>query len=168
VGIISQLVAYARALLPEDWQGEAGRRFRKTTAVVSQFAADNQVCPRDLVALGRRKLEGLGSREFAAMVKDYAEAENAKIDAELKRRSLECEMRRKEAEAREAEIRVLNAEIELVGRLKEAGAIFRTDEKGNLTVLPAPKDISFAQLENRFLGLEKGRPRTPNESASEG
>ncbi len=150
-GVISQLVAWVRALLPEEWRDRAGDHFRKTVTTVSHFAEENQVSPRDLAHLGRRKLEGLGSKEFAAMVKDFAEAENVKMETELKRRSMESEVRRKEAEAREAEIRVLQSEIELVRQLKDAGTIIRADEHGHLTVLPAPQNLDFGELENRLL-----------------
>jgi hypothetical protein len=150
-GIISQLVAWVRALLPEEWRDRAGDRFRKTVTTVSQFAEANQVCPRDLVKLGRRKLEGLGTKEFATMVRDFAEAENMKMETELRRRSLESDVRKKEAEAREAEIRVLQSEIELVQKLRDAGTVIRTDEQGHLTILPAPLKLDFGKLEHRFL-----------------
>ena len=150
-GVISQLVAWVRALLPEEWRDRAGDRFRKTATAVSHFAEENHVCPRDLAKFGRRKLEGLGNREFATMVKDFAEAENIKIETELRRRSLESEVRKKEAEAREVEIRVLQSEIELVRQLKDAGTIIRVDEHGHLTVLPTPQNLNFDKLENRLL-----------------
>lgn len=150
-GVISQLIAWVRALLPEEWRDQAGDRFRKTVTKVSQFAEENQVQPRDLVQLGRRKLEGLGSKEFATMVRDFAETENIKMETELRRRSLESEVRKKEAEAREAEIRVLQSEIELVRQLRDASTVIRTDERGHLTVLPAPLSLNFGDLEHRFL-----------------
>ena len=145
---VNQLIAKIRALLKADWISNAGNRFKRTTIAISKFAEENNVRPQELVSLGRRKLEGLGNKEFATMIRDFAEAESTKIETELKRRSLESEIRKKEAEAREAEIRVLHSELELIQKLKEVGVLIRTDEHGNLTVLPAPGEINFLKLEN--------------------
>lgn len=101
--VFTRLIARVTALLPEGWQGQAGRLFRKGTQAVSTFAEENRVLPRDLahdgIELGRRKLTGLASQEHAAAEKNYAEAavaftesEDKKIEIELKKRSLESEV----------------------------------------------------------------------------
>lgn len=157
--IITRLVARVRALLPEDWQGQAGRRFRSGTAAISEFAEKNRISPRDLaedaIELGRRKIEGSASQEHAEAQKNYAEAtkaftesEDTKLEIELKRRSLESEVSKKEAETREAhaiarlaEIKALEAHFDLNKRLRDEGMVVDRDERGNLTISPTGKEL---------------------------
>lgn len=165
-----RLVARLRALLPEDWRGKAGERFRETLEVVSEFAEEHSVRPRDLagegVELGRRKLQGLANRELASATRDFAEAEQTKIKTELNRRSLESRVRKEEAEARIAEATALGAEVELFAKMEKLGIVFRYDENGTAFVLPAPKDFDFKELSQRRLqkALVEGseNPGTPS------
>lgn len=102
--------------------------------------------PRNAVSLASDKLEGLAQKEKAAALRDFSEAEERKIDAKLKERSLESKVRREEAEARLAEIRVLEAEVQLFVRLKDAGVVLHRDENGVYSVLPTPQDCDLDLL----------------------
>src|ERR1035437_2977527 len=128
---VRRLVARIRALLPEDWRGKAGEHFRETLESVSEFAEEHNVRPRDLagegVELGRRKLQGLANKELASATKDFADAEQTKIETELKRRSLESRVRKEEAETRIAEAKALDAEVELFAKMEKIGVVFRYD-----------------------------------------
>jgi hypothetical protein len=67
--ISERIIAQIRALLPGDWKSRAGDRFRKTTQTISDFAEEHHITPAELlgdgVDLGRRKLEGMASHEYA-------------------------------------------------------------------------------------------------------
>jgi len=152
-GVISRLIARVRALLPGDWFGRAGERLRETADAISNFADEHQLAPNDIleetIELGHRKLEGLASKEYAAAVKDFAEAEQKKIEAELQRRTINSKVRKEEADARLAELGVLGAEIELLKKMKEIGVILHKDETGNMTVLPSPANCDLLELAQR-------------------
>jgi hypothetical protein len=139
-----------RALTANDWRGRAGERFRNTLNAISDFAEKTGIntreIPKNAVSLAADKLEGLAQKEKAAALRDFSEAEERKVDAKLKERSLESRVRKEEAEARLAEIRVLEAEVQLFVRLKEAEVVLRRDESGVYTVLPAPQNCDFDVL----------------------
>lgn len=155
--LLSRLVAAVRALRPSEWLGQAGQVFRDTTESISDFAEQHHVRPKDVasegVELGRRKLEGLANQEYAAAVKDFAEAEQKNIETELQRRTVETKVRkeeasaqREEAEARLASLKVVDAELELFIKLKAAGVVLHRDAAGNLTVLPSPVTVDLIEL----------------------
>jgi hypothetical protein len=152
-----ELIVDVRALFPHDWVGRARARFRRATEGISDFAEEQRLGPRELasqaVELGRRKLDGVASKEYAAAMKDFGEAEGKRLEAELKKRSLESDVRKKEAEARHAEadaelaeVKVVAAKIELFKKLKEAGVPLRYDDKGNIAVLPGPENFDPMKL----------------------
>jgi hypothetical protein len=154
-GMITRLVARVRALLFEDWRGRAGERFRATVDEIGEFAEEHRVRPGHLasegVELGRKALHGKANKDLAAATRDFAQAEQIKIENELKRRSGESEVRRQEAEARLAEIKVLDAEVELLRKMQEIGVVPHRDENGNITVLPLPEGCHLEQLVQRKL-----------------
>ena len=156
---LTRLVGRVRALLPEDWMGQAGRIFRSGTAAISEFAEENCLRPNDVLVegtdLGRRKITGLASREHAAAEKNYAEAtkaftesEDKKIETELKKRSLESEVSIKEAQARQlhaeanlTEVKALEAQYDLMKKLDEEGLVLHRDDRGNLTLLSVTSQL---------------------------
>jgi hypothetical protein len=148
--VLARLLAHVHALLPEDWFGRAGKRFSGTTDAISEFAHEHQVRPADLahegVELARTALHGKANKDLAAAVKDFAEAERTKIDAELQRRSLESRIRKEEAEAALAELRVVHSEADLLKKMKELGVVIYKDDSGHLTVLPAAATVDLATL----------------------
>jgi hypothetical protein len=166
-GIITRLIAQVRALLPGDWRGRAGKRFRKTVTTISDFADEHHVRPGEVlgegVELGRRKLEGLANHEFSQAVKNFADTEKIKIESELQRRSLESDVAKKEAETRKAsaeariqEAKAIEAEFDLVDKLRRAGVLLYKDPTGNLTVLPAPPKLDFTLLQQRVIEAHGG------------
>jgi Polymer-forming cytoskeletal len=159
-GIITRLVARVKALLPTDWTGHAGEHFQDTVAEISGFAEEHNLKPGELlgegVELGRRKLHGLANHEFSQAVKNFAETEKLKTEAELQRRSLESDIYKREAEAKRAyaearlaELNVIRAELELLDRLQSAGVILHRDTSGNLTVLPRPDGVELTKIVER-------------------
>ncbi len=159
-GVVTRLLARVKALLPSDWTGRAGERFRETVADISHFADEHNLNPRELlgegVELGRRKLHGVSNHELAQAVKNFAETEKIKTEAELQRRSLESDTSRREAdakrafaEARLAELNAVRAELELLERLQGAGVILHRDSNGQLTVLPKPDSLVLKEIVER-------------------
>jgi hypothetical protein len=152
-GIIRRLALKLTAFLPSDWRGRAGRRFRKTTDTLSDFAERNELQPadivRDAVRLGRTKLEGLANAEYAAAVLNFNQAEKTKIESELQRRSFESKVRQEEAEARLSELKVLDAEIDLLQKLKDAGVVLRKNDAGGITAIALPRGLALPNPESR-------------------
>jgi tetratricopeptide (TPR) repeat protein len=169
-GLSSKLIARVRAITSGDWQGRAGKWFRKAVAAISDFATEHHVTPSEIadtgVELGRRKLEGLANHEFAEATRNFADAEKTKMDIALQRRGFESDARKKdaeacraEAEARIAEMSAVSAEIDLLRKLQEAGVVLRKDQNGNLTVLPSLPGVNLLQLaEHRQLEAKINDP----------
>lgn len=116
--VLQWLVAQIRALLPEDWHGVAGARFREKAMAVSEFMKRNDLCGNNIaeeaVGLGRRKLHGLANKEYASALKDFNESEKTAIEAELQRKAFESKIRQEEAAARKAEADADLAELEVL------------------------------------------------------
>ncbi|MGC9969721.1 MAG: hypothetical protein ABSE56_03935 [Bryobacteraceae bacterium] len=160
--LLTRIVASIRALLPSDWFGRAGQRFRDATQAVSDFAEEHHLRPKDIaeegIELGRRKLEGLANQEYATALKDFADAEQKTIETEFQRRSLESKVRREEAQAQKeevevrlAELKVIEAEVQLRQKLTEAGVILYRDSAGNLTALSLPPSCDLVRPAERRL-----------------
>ena len=169
-GIVTRLVARVRALLSEDWRGRAGERFERTIDSVSEFAEEHRLHSKQLasegVNLGRRALHGKANKDLAAATRDFAEAEQIKIENELKRRAGESEVRRQEAEARLAELKVLDAEVELLRKMNEIGVVLHRNEEGNLTVLPLSANCDLEELAEQKI-LFSGETAETDEMPSE-
>jgi phosphoglycolate phosphatase-like HAD superfamily hydrolase len=158
---MGRVVARVRALLPGDWFGAAGSRFRKTTDAIAELAEEQGVRPQDLVADGIRKVKGLANAEYAAAMKNFAEAEQKQIETEVMRRTVEARVRKEFADARAAEIKALDAEIELLKKLNEAGVVLGREKNGNLIVVVAPPNLDLTLL-RKWSTEEDEPPRSLN------
>lgn len=163
-GPIVRLIAYIRALRPDNWQGAAGKLFRKATREISDFAVQNNLRARDLgpqvVRLGKAKIEGLANKEYATALKDFAEAERAEIDAELARRSMADKLAKEKAEADKARadaemarLNVINAQLVLLQKLQEIGVVPSYDADGNLIIARVEGRLNLGELSSRFTNL---------------
>jgi threonyl-tRNA synthetase len=118
--------------------------------MVSEYTERHELRPTDVlgeaIELGRRKVEGVAFKEYATVVKEFADAEQRRIDTELQRRTIGSRIRKEEAEARAAELTVLEKELELLKKLNETGVTIRRDESGNLTVLPLPPNCDLTRI----------------------
>ncbi len=173
-GVITRLIARVRALFAEEWRGPSGQHILETITTISDFTDEHHLRPKDVlgegVELGRRKLEGLANHEFSQATKNFADAEKTKIENELQRRVLESDVARKEAKSRKAgaearieEIKALEAEMEFMEKLQRAGVLLHKDPAGNLTILPAPVNLSYLALRQRVL-----ETRSQSESVAHG
>ena len=159
--LITRIVARVTCLLPKDWLGRAGRRFRQTTTVVSDYAHEHirtgerlEQAP-DLIW---KAAEGAAHEKYAKALKDYAEEEKERVDTELKRRTMDSKARQEtaaaakmESEARTAQIKELDARIDLFDKLKRCGAVPVWNENGNMTVSKVPADFNWDALQDLFL-----------------
>jgi hypothetical protein len=160
-GFISRVMARVTCLLPEDWRGKAGRRFRNTTTAISDYSHEHIRIGERLEGapdLAWKALEGAAQEKHAKALRDYAEEEKSRLDSELKRRTLESNARQAKAsadksdsEARVAQIAEMDARLELFDKLKGRNAIPIWDDKGNMTVVRAPKDFDWDGLQDRVL-----------------
>jgi biotin carboxyl carrier protein len=157
-GILRRLLVKACPQFLEDWAGRAGSRFRRGLKKVSEYNKEHLKL-RDKAdeapSMLWRAAQGAASVQGAKAEADYAKAENDRIDAELRRRTLDPKTRHEradadkaEAEARIAKIKEIQARIELFKQLKEIGVAVTMDEKFALKVTPAkhPPVLDLAQL----------------------
>jgi hypothetical protein len=105
---------------------------------------------------------GLASRDHAQAVKNYAEEEQARIGAELMKRTIEARTRQENAKAdqEETRARMLRTE-ELHGRLKlfdefqKCNAVPVWDREGNVQIVKVPKDFDWDENRNRLLSANE-------------
>jgi hypothetical protein len=156
--ILSRIVARVRAIPAVDWLGSAGKRFRRT---LGDFSRDSlrpgeriEAAP-DLVW---KAAEGLAHEKRAKALKDYAEVAKDEAATELARKTLESKNRQEraladkmESEARVAQVKKMEARLELVEKLRGVGAVPIWDKKGKMTIVKAPTDYDWSQLEDGII-----------------
>ena len=162
--------------MPSDWLGRAGKLFRQTTTVLSNFTHEH-VRPQERLEqapdLAWKAVEGAASEKYAKALRDYAEEEKQRVETTLERRTLESKVRqenatadRLEAESRMAQIKELEARIQLFDKLKALGAMPTWDSKGNMRVVRAAKDFDWDNLQERLLQTSE-LPQLGDPSGSE-
>lgn len=162
--VLKRFIARVRALLPGDWNGEPGKRFEVGVKKIAEKLIDKGKEYRlgehakKLRDLLWHALQGLSDRDYAGTINDFAKAEDKKIDAELKRRTLESEVREKEAiarsresEARQAEITELEARLKLYDSFKERGLLPAWDSDGKVTISKPSSDYDWSSPAAGFL-----------------
>lgn len=129
------LVARVRALLREDWSGEAGQRFRQGS--------------EDIGETGRAQLPALVTQpeiqppvpatnsKYATAISDFTAEEDRKIDAALTRRERENSIRHSELDLRIKEMNLLQAQAEVLRVAKERGLTLYRTEDGGFTLMPS-------------------------------
>jgi hypothetical protein len=174
--IIARITARVRALLPEDWLGPAGRRFRRATTTISDYAHE-KIRPRERLDeapdLAWKAVQGAATEKHANALKAYAAEESERIDIELKRKTLRSKARQEsatadklESEARTAQIRELQERVKLFDDLKRLGAMPIWDQDGNLSVSKAPPQFDWDELQERLFET-KELPPPSDASAAE-
>jgi hypothetical protein len=153
-------VARVTPVLEEDWLSKAGTLWRSTMQGISDFNKkylkldEKAAATPDLVW---RAAEGYASERHARAMADYSKAENDRIDAELRRRTLISKVRQEEAEAskREAEARIariteIKARLELCDQLRKIGVtIDVVSEDLSVRKLPADAPDMSAEIVDR-------------------
>ncbi|HEX5228384.1 MAG TPA: hypothetical protein VFW44_11770 [Bryobacteraceae bacterium] len=158
---LRRIVARVRCMLPKDWLGRAGKRFRQTTTAISDYSEQHIRLGEKAEAapeLAWRALQGAASEKYARALKDYAEEEKDKLDSELKRRTLESNARQAkatadklESEARIAQINEMDARLAFFDKLKQRNPVPIWDDSGNMTFARAQKDYDWEGLQDRML-----------------
>ena len=152
-GLLGRLVAKVTALLPEDWSGKAGIRFRHT---VRSLAGDADVA--ELVREGTKRVAvGAVSHQHAEAVKNYAEEERTRAEAELARRTLQARVRQEDAKADQEETRArmmqseeLLRRLDVFDKLRALNALPVWDQNGNMHIVKAPAQFEWDQARERL------------------
>jgi hypothetical protein len=154
---VRRIFARVRCMMPKDWLGKAGKRFRQTTTTISDFAEEHEVVEK-AADLGWKAIKGKSEIDYSTSLKNYAEEERSKVETELKRRTMESSDRQAEAtakklesEARVAQIKEMEARLTLFDNLKARNAIPIWDDKGNMTVVRVGRNFDWDGLQDRFL-----------------
>ena len=140
------IVVSVRPVREQDWAGQPGNFFRRLLRQISNLLKRNGLGAKDLTRLGRAKLDGYANKDYAEVVKNFAEAEAKKIETWYREAGGKAELLKKEEEAKLARIQRLDAEVELCLKLKTAGVAIRLDKDGNPTVLPSPQGFDLQDL----------------------
>jgi hypothetical protein len=158
----SGFVVRLRALLDTDWAGVVGDRFRKTLGSISDWTTRKHLTPSEVldegVTLGRRKLEGAASVQYATATKNFADVENIRIDIAFRSQTLESRIQqeraqavRATAEANVAKINEFNARLDLFTRLKDLGVVVRVDDNGEWLFARAAESYDWKSLESALI-----------------
>jgi len=157
----TRITVRVKALLSKHWLGSAGRRFRQTTTVISDYTHE-KIRPAERLAeapdLGWKALQGAALEKHARALKEYAEEETERVEVELRRKTLDSKVRQEkatadklESEARTAQIVELQERIKLLDNLKRVGAIPIWDEDGNMRIVKAAPDFAWDGLQEKLL-----------------
>lgn len=125
--------------LVEDWRSTAGQKWRAGISKFSDYCSKHLRLGERLEAapdLAWLAAQGAASIQYAQAEKAYAEAENIKIDAELRRRTMDSSVAKAQAEVEMANIAVLQARLDLYKKLKDAGVAVTLDSSINLHIVP--------------------------------
>ncbi len=142
---VSRIVAHVKALLSKDWRASAGARFRSTLEGLNEAARqtlkEEESLPEALAEGARRASIGLLSRDHAAAMAHYAEAEDLKISSELARRTLDAKTKKETEQAEQEAIKTrllrlqeLDARVTLLERLQKLGLAAMLDGDGAVVI----------------------------------
>jgi hypothetical protein len=173
---IRRALARVWALLPEDWRGRAGDRFRRTTSAMGEYARENiRVRERldDAPDLVWKAVEGAATHKHSEAVRNYAQEESERIRAEFERRTFEervrkeaADARKAEAEARMTEVREIEARVELADKLRRIGAVPLWRADGSMAVVKAPPNFDWdTALSDKLLGSSTDPPVSDDKKA---
>jgi hypothetical protein len=160
--VIARVIARVRALLPEDWRGAAGDRFRTTVDVLTKTVSEATPAKEDvpkIVTKGlHRYTSGKFTREHAEAQRNYAEEESVKIQAEFARRTLEDRIVQERAKtdqektrARTMRVEEAMARVNLIERLERRGYVPTWDHDGNIDIVPVESAEGWAKMRDVLL-----------------
>jgi hypothetical protein len=146
-----------RALLPEEWFGAAGEKFRKTGEVLAEYSRDH-IHPEDKVKefpdLAWSRVRGEAYEKLASALKNFEDVESSKIANELARRTADDKAREAKASAdkMESEVRLSQASefkgrIELIERCRQIGVLPVWNAAGEMTFIAKALRTAMAKAE---------------------
>lgn len=149
---LTRVKARVTALLPEQWKGKAGERFRQTADILSDYTKKN-------VRVGERLKEAPDVLWQTAKLKssealvNAAEEEHKRIEIELARQTLVAKKRQEEASADKAEtearmlrIDEIEKRLAFIETLRKAGMVCVWSSEGQMTFLKAPLNFNWDDL----------------------
>jgi hypothetical protein len=138
-GLLRRLLVRITPQFAEDWAGFVGELFRGGVKKIDAYNRDHAKIGEkvdEAPDMLWRAADGATSVQHAQAQAAYSQAENGRIDAELKKRTLEARTRHEEADAERAEaeagvarVREIQARIELVQQLNAIGVKATLDPK---------------------------------------
>ncbi len=168
-GLLSRVMARVRAVLPEQWRGDAGRRYRDTIEAVSEYSKKNVRIQERLNEAPDVIVNTLKLKSSEALLK-AAEEENKRIASELARQTLSDKARqekatadRMEIEARTAMVKEMQERITLVDKLRSVNCVPVWDNQGNMRIVKAPPNYDWDGLTSSIvepIDLSKSRSIT--------
>ena len=160
-GVVARVTARVRAVLERDWLGSAGEAFRQTMKRISAHPEVREKI-KEAPDLAWNVVKGATNQRHAKSEVDFATAENVRIEAELRRRTLESKARQEEAtadrlesDARSAEVKELLARLELGDRMRELNVAPVWDDEGKLTIVRPPEDFDWESLQRALVKADE-------------
>ena len=154
---ITRVKARVTALLPEQWKGKAGERFRETVDTLSDYTKKNVRVGERLREAPDVLWETLKQKSSEALV-NAAEEEHKRIEIELARQTLVAKRRQEEASADKAEtearmlrIDEIEKRLAFIEKLRKSGMVCVWSSEGQMTFLKAPLNFNWEDLIKRAI-----------------
>jgi hypothetical protein len=161
-------------LLPEDWLGRSGQKFRSAVEAIRDFT-ELHVHPKDKLDQAPDVLWKTAQIKSSQAELNLAQAEERKVNAELARRTLHAKTRQEEAAARKEEaladqesVKAIEARLRLYETLKAQNVTVSFDLEGNATFAPAPADYPWDLLRTSLCPPQpdQGAPSSKDDAES--
>jgi hypothetical protein len=168
--LFDHVKAKLRALLPTDWWGEAGDRFRATGLVLSEYNRDHLHLGGKLDEapdLAWNRIKGEANEKYYNSLKSFEEIESVKLANELARRTVEDKIREAKATADKAESSArlaaadeMKARLDLLARCKDLGVFPFWDATGNMRFEKAAANVDWDEISNKLLAESAESPKS--------
>jgi hypothetical protein len=169
--LVYRIVVGVKVWLAKHWKGEPGETFRATVGKLSEAASkhiDSSNAADIAVESVRRVAIGKISHDHSEVVRNYAEEERTRIEAELARRTLRSQVRQSESKAEQEEltIRKLRDEemlrrLELFAKLQEKNLMPIWDGQGRMTMVRPSKDFDWNGVLDALVSPDEFRDEPP-------
>lgn len=159
--IPGQIAVRLRALLPTDWIGAAGHRFRRTLRGISSYTS-RSIRPEERASeapdLAWTAVRGAANEKQSRALVNFAQEQQTKISSDLALRTSDDKVRqekaiadRLESEARLAQVREMEARIGLVDKLRSLGLAPIWDTSGAMILVRVGQDYDWEALTSRLI-----------------
>lgn len=115
----ARIIARFRGVTKEDYEGEAGDKYRKGVRKISEYCVENGLDPDSLVKDAANYIKGAANEKQAHVIKEFAESEKTRTEEELLRRTIESKIAKEEAEAFMAQVKAADALADLIKKLND-------------------------------------------------
>jgi hypothetical protein len=155
--MFKRLKARIVALLPEQWRGDAGKRFRETIDAMSEYSGKNIRIKEKLQEAPSVLWETAKIKSSQALV-NAAEEEQRRIDTELARRTLADKARQEkatadklESDARVSIIVEMEARLQFVEKMRGMNIVPVWNSQGQMTFVKTPPAFDWDGITQRLI-----------------